>query len=286
MGLLDIFLGKEYNSINTGRIRAKKPSMNEIIQEIHTSFDTEVDELIKFSKNLNSLDSDKQELLNKRERLVNLGFINSKEVKEADLEIKRLEYLKEDNESKQDLLEAINYYSFKYPNYKFITEDSVKKLCEKYNLVYSTINRYIGDIPNKNLSEIENFKLKDEDETFLIRELVSGFTFRDSIVKTISGKDVNNLKLGEEIFIYYGDGYKKSTRRYNNLGKAPLEIVAPLKDFNLTQAEVKDFKISDIVILDPVVLKPVMYKNKKHYLVVSKWGLEASDELVVNHKLN
>jgi hypothetical protein len=52
----------------------------------------------------------------------------------------------------------------KYPNNKFITEESVKKICEKYNLVYSTIDRYIGTVPDKNLTEIANFKINDEDK--------------------------------------------------------------------------------------------------------------------------
>jgi len=50
--------------------------------------------------------------------------------------------------------------------------------------------------------------------------------------------------------------------------------------------KVKDFKISKIEIPDPVVLKPVYYGGQKHYLIVTAWGLEASDELVVNEKMN
>jgi len=35
-----------------------------------------------------------------------------------------------------------------------------------------------------------------------------------------------------------------------------------------------------------VVLKPVVYNKQKYYLIVTAWGLEASDELVVNQKMN
>jgi hypothetical protein len=69
-------------------------------------------------------------------------------------------------------------------------------------------------------------------------------------------------------------------------GKCPLEIVAPLIDFNMTDSEIKDFKISKIEIPDPIVLKPVYFNNQKHYLIVTAWGLEASDEIVVNQKMN
>ncbi len=68
--------------------------------------------------------------------------------------------------------------------------------------------------------------------------------------------------------------------------KCPLEIAAPVKDFNMTSHEIKDFKISKIEIPDPVVLQPVIYEGIKHYLIVTAWGDEAEDELVVNQKMN
>ena len=66
----------------------------------------------------------------------------------------------------------------------------------------------------------------------------------------------------------------------------PLEIAAPAKDFNLSEAEIKNFKITKVHIPDPVVLQPVFFKGEKYYLIVTAWGQEASDELVVNHKMN
>jgi hypothetical protein len=41
------------------------------------------------------------------------------------------------------------------------------------------------------------------------------------------------------------------------------------------------FKLSKIEVSDPVVLHPVMFKGIKYYLIITAWGLEASDELVV-----
>ena len=79
----------------------------------------------------------------------------------------------------------------------------------------------------------------------------------------------------------------QSGRRELNM-KCPLEIAAPLEDFNMKGAELKDFKISNIPIKipDPVVLKPVIFNNNKYYLIVTAWGKEASDEIVVNSKFN
>ena len=50
--------------------------------------------------------------------------------------------------------------------------------------------------------------------------------------------------------------------------------------------ELKDFKLSKIEIPDPVVLQPVMFNKTKYYLIVTAWGDEASDELVVNQNHN
>ena len=93
----------------------RSKTTNEVIEEIHETFYTEVDKLLASAKIANSLDTDKQDLIEKCARLKALGFTNTKEVKEAEAEIARLDELKRDNEAKKTLIEAINYFSFKYP---------------------------------------------------------------------------------------------------------------------------------------------------------------------------
>ena len=265
----------------------KGKTVNEVIEEIHETFYTEVDKLLASAKIANSLDTDKQDLIEKCARLKALGFNNTKEVKEAEAEIARLDELKRDNEAKKTLIEAINYFSFKYPNYKFITEKSVEKICAKYNLVYGAIDRYIGTVPDKNLKHIEDFRVLEDDECFIYEELMwSSFGGEGSIRK--------EYKTAEQ--------YKEKQKRKDNVDycrmsmllhsireinmKCPLEIAAPLKDFNMEGMEVKGYKISKIEIPDPIVLKPVIFNNQKHYLIVTAWGIEAGDELVVNANHN
>lgn len=288
---------------NKSLISVERPA-NEVIEEIHDTFYTEVDRLLAEAKISRSLDTDKSELISKRDRLVALGFTNTKEVKEANAEIQRLELLKQENEKKKNLIEAINYFSMKYPNYKFITEQSVLKICEKYNLVYGAIDKYIGTVPDKNLKHIEDFKVLEEDECLMEGIRYFGGFIRDtstienikysSIIdraKEKKAKELEDQKRKEK----YGESYDLiietlRVRRYLNYididMKCPLEIAAPLKDFNMTNAEIKNFKISNIEIPDPVVLKPVVFNKEKYYLVVTAWGLEASDEIVVNQKFN
>lgn len=257
----------------------------EIIEEIHDSFFTEVDKLFATAKVSNSLDTNKQALLDKCKRLKALGFTNTKEVKEAEIEIERLNKLQKENEEKQELIEAINFFSITYPTYKFITEDSVNKICQKYGLVYGEISRYLGTVPDKNLKHIEQFNVHDKHECYFTETIYVSFGMGSrSMGKKYITKEQNEI---------INERYKNSDDRLMfsmhsievNL-KCPLEIAAPVKDFNMEGMEVKNNKIQKIEIPDPIVLKPVIFKDKKHYLIVTAWGEEASDEIVVNQQMN
>lgn len=251
-----------------------------IIKEIHNSFYTEVDNLLASAKNANSLETDKQQLIDKCERLKSLGFVSTKEVVEAETEISRLSRLSEENRRKEDLIGAINYFSVKYPQYKFITEESVKTICSRYNLVYGESSKYIGTVPDKNLQQMEDFKISENDECY-IQE--SSWGYRELYVNkiNISFNNYNFEKNAKHTPYYYGDisvEFKKS----------PLEIVAPVSDFNMNVQEIENFKLVDkrIEIPDPIVLKQIFYGNTKYYLIVTSWGLEASDENVVNERMS
>ncbi len=264
------------------QVEAEVKSVKDIIQEIHESFYTEVDRLLAEAKITKSDETDKQALLDKAHRLEMLGFKNTAEKKEASAEQWRITLIRSENELKDKLVKAINYFSFKYPNYKFITEDSVKKICEKYNLVYGPVSKYIGTVPDKNLKQIEDFKIQEMDECYLEGTSNRSHTQYRNWQETIRSK-------------VYQDEFHRQRRDYSmggltldnwTMSKAPLEIAAPLKDFNMTASEVRNFKISEIEIPDPVVLQPVLYEGAKYYLIVTAWGDEASDELVVNEKNN
>ena len=63
-------------------------------------------------------------------------------------------------------------------------------------------------------------------------------------------------------------------------------MVAPVTDFDMFNREVVGHQITDIPAKDPIVLQPVQYKGNKYYLIVTAWGLEASDESVLNPVMN
>lgn len=253
----------------------KEQTTKEIIDEIHETFYTEVEKLLNNAKKFNSLESDKQFLIDKSERLKNLGFINTKEVLVAENELKKINKLKEENKGKEDLIAAINYFMIKYPNYKFITEKSVKKICKKYGLVYGEIKRYEGTVPSENLKQIENFTIKDEDRCY--KKIIT-----------------YNRRFVEDKIFFVGHEYfkrKRKTRRPEikkiEITPAPLEIAAPIKDFNMIGMEIKNHElVIKKEIPDPIVLQPVFFNGIKHYLIVTAWGEEGSDELIFNEKNN
>jgi len=259
---------------------------NEIIEEIHDSFYTEVDKLLAEAKIFRTVDTDKQYLIDKRNRLVKLGFNNTQEVQEAEIEIERLEQLKKENETKQKLINAIEYFSQKYPCYKFITEDSVKKICAKYNLLYGEISQYIGTVPDKNLEHIEQFKINEEDECwFYVKRNYRGESGKKSYVSAPNNNNNNDMS---SIFAQMAMLTKPNFDNSSFQSKCRLEIAAPVKDFKQNdKTEIKDYNISKkLEVPDPIVLQPVIYKDEKYYLVVTAWGQESNDSLVVNQKMN
>jgi len=247
--------------------------------KLNRLFNTEVDRLLADAKILTSTETSLQPLLDKYEKLKALGFINTQECKDAVAEIARLHAIKHENANKEQLTEAVNYFSMKYPNNKFITEESVKKICSKYNLVYGTVDKYIGTVPNKNLAEIANFKIHDEDKAC--------FRARTYISNNWGWKNEVEITLMSYTMMKAITPTKNYDPHYDiEYNECKLEIAAPVSDFNMRDYEVKDFKLSEIHIPDPVVLQPVLFKNTKYYLILSAWGQEATDELVVNQKFN
>jgi hypothetical protein len=247
-----------------------RTEMNKIVEEIHETFFTEVDRLLADAKILRSTHSDKEDLLERKSNLEKLGFGSAKPVVEGSDEFNRLRQIKSENEKREKLVNTIEYFSFKYPMYKFITEESVEMICKKYNLMYSEVSNYIGDVPDKNINDMLNFSIKDEDACYGSRGPYSS-NFTNVGYDSTQREDESRLN-------------SWNTRGYYTI-KLPFEICAPLIDFK-DDLVAKGHKLEKAPILDPIVLQPVYHNNKKHYLIVTAWGIEAEDPLVMNANLN
>lgn len=118
------------------------------VMEIHNKFNSASDKLLKKAEDI--LAKQVEENGEKIDRLKSFGFTKTKDntVKEDD---------KKQKEYQKKLIEAINFYRQKFPNFKFIPEKQAEKICKKYHLVLGEVSQYKGFVPDKNLHDIERF---------------------------------------------------------------------------------------------------------------------------------
>lgn len=278
-------------------------SPNKIIAEIHHEFDTAEDRLLKQAESIIASTEvpDYSKIENKAERLVSLGFVKSEEVVAAKHYSKQRAEKSKLIVTTQKQAKLIQYYKQQYPFQKFLTEAELDRICEKYNLIYAPVQNYKGIVPEKNLLDIENAKELLVEDTVKNRSTwryKGSFTKEATTVEKLicrDGIDVTNVKRdgwhseinggdvrrhffnNRNIFVY--DTYECETETENLSG---LFIAAPKSHFDLKGLKGKGkygFKMTSIVeIKDPIVFRYV----KGGIQVITKWGLEASDESLIN----
>jgi len=242
----------------------------ELIEQIHSEFNIAGELLLKSAKE--TINRCNVVNIDKGERLAKLGFSQTAEAQTA---VKA----KNDRDIAQEKARSIEYFSIHYPNNKFIDEEAVNRICKKYNLVQGKLSAYKGFVPEKNLTDIEAFKLKTEDYKYL--KVYYGYS-------SFVGSYENITEINKREYDRYTD---RSNPMYNHsdrnetfeIQKEKFSICAPIRDMKLEDnEEVKNYKIVAKHIPDPVVLQAV----KGGYLIVTAWGDEASDDEIVNHKMN
>lgn len=226
-----------------------KKSVEQIIAEIHAEFDSASERILAESNNVPST------IIEKGDRLRNLGFSSAKPVVESHAEKVR-------QFQTQELAINVKYFKQWYPHNKFITREAVIEICKKYSLVFGDVRLYRGDVPEKNLAEMENFRLRLED----YQEETRG-ALGDTFVEPRS----------------FYERWNSLVSRTNESEKVKpaFKICAPESDFETQRMQIVNHEIT-YSIPDPIVLQPV----KGGFLIVTKWGLEASDDLVKNEIMN
>jgi hypothetical protein len=294
------------SSVKTGVPDVKR--YPKIVEQIHNEFYSASEILLQQAKDiLNSVVLPDEEKLT---MLKTLGFNSTKEV--VELEDKNYKINRANSMHKR-----IMDYSIKYPNNKFITEDMVRSICKKYSLVFGGVHLYKGFVPQKNLMEIDAFVKQNTHKDALLcvhadRSNTGGtFYLKDAEVRmSMHGPFYHIFKKGTRDKYTINGDHDEYRRSYafqsdngvdfyssddNNLfgmedkgsirftikSKLPLSICAPIKDMNTEGMRLNDYKLEKHV-PDPVVLFGV----EGGYLIVTAWGDEASDEMVVNHKHN
>lgn len=234
---------------------SSKSDTTELIDQIHNEFLTAGDKLLAEANSiLSNLVINEEE---KIKQLESLGFANVKEVQERkkQLEIKHTqEYKSKSIISMQKL----------FPTHKYITDEAVKTICKKYNLVFGTISQYTGFVPKKNLDEINAFYQLYPDNQYDYWERydydrgmdrpfpISKYSFDRKVEDYNKFKLATTTKEGEYNFPI------SATFTKLNVFKSPkvLNICAPLKDMNTQGHKLYGHKlVKDIP--DPMVLLPI-----------------------------
>lgn len=248
------------------------PSTNTIVAEIHNSFDVAADEALREAKLIIAQSGD-EEQKKLADCLQKAGFTMTTLVRKD---------LKErsNRASANHRADCINKYALKYPQYKFIFRDQVEAICNKYGLLCVPVQNYKGDVPVKNIKEIANFSVQNED-IYYRRSFHGGFA-----------EGTENLLEGHHIPMKEYEAIKQledaRPPEYRNIGdrrntKMPLYICAPVKDISISDArQLKKGSVFLQSVPDPIVLHFV----KDGFLIVSKWGLEGEDKQLTNEKMN
>lgn len=227
------------------------------VEEVHHDFETASEVLLESAQeqlaaiNLSN---------GKASRLQQLGFDKVEEVFLYNNELMRKTAL-------ESQISTLTFYAIKYPQFKFITEAKALEISRKYNLVLGAVKDFKGFVPEVKLVEIENFMNHIPiAQTDMRPKQWDGRMSTAMLWDSRSGRvtDVDPFK--------NNDPYDKS-----------LSIIAPIKDFDMTGKEVRGYKVVDRPTPpDPIVLFPV----REGYLIISKWGEEASDPDVMNENHN
>ena len=274
------FVKEQVEHLQETTTLSKVEIQKSIVEQIHKEFDTSVDTLL-----LEEIKIDKEEL-DKHNLLKQLGFVSTTHVLDTSERVKKASEI-------NSLRSRVKYFAQHYPNNKFITEAVVAAICKKYELILGNAAQYRGSIPDKNIREIRDFKLRIEDHIQHRNgwhEVVYGQNYCTSYRETYEKKP--NSRWGYTALIEVGGMNGFGSGRYSFMEgvegegyqyeKAGFKICAPKKDMQLGARERIAADGYTIEVYDPVVLQPV----SGGYLIVSKWGAEASDEKLLNENHN
>ena len=181
--------------------------------------------------------------------------------------------------------DVANEYAEKYlGQYKFILKPQLERVCEKYNLFVRGANFFLGDIPEKNIKDMMNFSIFVKDLPKNSRERfenwLTKYRRRDAWVEEspshYKGIDLNS-KIPIEILQPIGIGDLIKIAAIKNLFDERAFAESHARILNNTELPARHQ-----VELDPIVL----CETRHGYIIITAWGDEANDELVVNQNHN
>lgn len=260
----------------------------QLIEKIHSEFDSAQDRLLQQAEQIIAQKAETQEDL--AHRLVKVGFHKTPLVNKFRLKWKQLV-------SGMDQAKLIRHYKQTYPFLKFITEDELHRICNKYDLIHAPIGNYIGEVPDKNVRDIENMQaLKPEDnpqDRIYCKVNFHSWWLPDNMFYSIWDKKLPSIIEGR----HFGHWYSASEYFQQHFGiekeyiadsitnytesKQGLFICAPSINFDLKGLGA--VKSGFASIFQAPVKDPIVYRYVRGGCqIITKWGLEASDSWLIN----
>lgn len=218
---------------------------------------------------INTLKNENEGVIKKASLLSKLGFGNTPTAKNVERLEKDLNKKQQEIELEQKDIELTNKYRIEYPGYKFIPTKVFDDVCERYNLYTSTPERYIKEVPDKNLEEIDNF-IGKYGTVWLKYSRWRG-----------SGRQTLEQESKEEIFLSEFEMANAHTS-YRIKNSAKIDITAPLGHFNLDKSEISGRVIRDMKVKDPIVSRTV----EGGRIIISVWDKEADIPEIKNNEWN
>ncbi len=280
------------------------------VQDIHDEFDAAEDMLLDEAKQiLSNLEiSAETELEKKAQMLKELGFHKNPDIARFDKIKKDKADVYKKIAANKEQAELIQYYRQNYPFMKFITEDELDRICEKYGLIYASVGNYKMDVPDKNLKEIAEASKKPLEPAYKPKNVnVIVVSCKESCPKEFKNFFVEPLITDDQSLLQYirsgTPTYYAKIAKIGYSGEMPnsadytisvdtfckdgLQIAAPDTHFDMEELQkVTEYgfqsKTACVVPDDPIVFRFC----KGGAQIISKWGAEASDESLVNEKMN
>lgn len=281
-------------------------SNQEIIADIHQEFDTAQERILdQAEKLLQELKIPlESEVEQKAKRLEAVGFTSAIPVKQAETIRKRNNKIQEQFQLTKEVADLLKYYQQTYPFSKFLPESELDRICQKYNLIHAPVANYKMDVPEKNLRDIEQRQLLTPTDQGLDQMYVtprkSSWSFenekRDRFINTYGEKillDKINTTSRYDLLIalcrHLGTDWVDFPNSWeiSEVCKQGLFIAAPKNEFNLEGLK-KEGKFGFKQIFERKIEDPIVFEYCRGGMirVITKWGLEAEDQALINEKLN
>ena len=196
------------------------------------------------------------------EKLDAMGFGSSTSVSNGKIEI-------QEAEEEIKAWEAAEHYHQYYPQNPFLSEKQVKKICEKYGLVYAEASLYRGEIPERVMNLLTGFKVRNRDLSIQGRRIVDTLSWiqgpEDRSLNTLPDKQIAEVVGGYRKVYRKGEAERAKTTQYY--------VIAKEGEFQSSsvQSAVENFEFK-LIDPDPIVLARV----NCGFLVVAAWGEEAT----------